>query len=103
MMDADGKILFLEPSAVLSLRGTGKLRQGTDKSGAAFRDIEGIDERVWEHLIYCAQMWRMIQLYGLPAALERMRGVQPDPRAAAMVSEAAELQDKYGDFELGDL
>lgn len=38
------------------------------------------------------------------AALDDLAlGVQPDPRAAKMVSEAAELQERYGDFELGDL
>ena len=30
-------------------------------------------------------------------------GEQPDPRAAAMVSEAAELLEQYGDHALGDL
>lgn len=30
-------------------------------------------------------------------------GVQPDPVAAQMVSEAAELLEKYGDHKLGDL
>lgn len=30
-------------------------------------------------------------------------GTQPDPRAAAMVSEAAELLEQYGDQALGDL
>lgn len=31
------------------------------------------------------------------------RGVQPDPLAARMVSEAAELLERFGDHELGDL
>lgn len=30
-------------------------------------------------------------------------GVQPDPVAAQLVSECAELQDRFGDVELGDL
>lgn len=30
-------------------------------------------------------------------------GVQPNPRAAAMVAECAELLERFGDYELGDL
>lgn len=37
-----------------------------------------------------------------PAILKGV-GVQPDPLAAKLVSEAAELLERYGDYELGDL
>lgn len=54
-MMKDGKIVCMETGALAALRVEGTLRGDTLKTGSAFRDIVGLDDRVWQHLLDCAE------------------------------------------------
>lgn len=56
MMNPDGTIRHMEPDSIQALRSYGKAYTDpkTPRAGALYRDIKGLDERVWQHLLDCA-------------------------------------------------
>lgn len=55
MMNRDGTIRAMTAPAIAALRNTGTTRDiGPRAAIRVYRDIEGLDERIWQHLLDCA-------------------------------------------------
>lgn len=57
-MMKDGAIIYMEPEAVKALRTEGRTHTGHLYGLHVFRDITGLDDRVWQHLLDCAERTR---------------------------------------------
>jgi hypothetical protein len=59
MMNPDGTIRAMTAEGITSLRNEGTTREaGPRCSVRTYRDISGLDERVWQHLLACADQVR---------------------------------------------
>lgn len=53
-MMKDGKILYMEPGTVAAMREPYGCYTA-DLTSMPFRNVQGLDERVWQHLLDCAE------------------------------------------------
>lgn len=73
-MMKDGKILYLEPGAISSLRTAGDARSDPLSRDTVFRDIKGLDNLVWQHLLDCAARVAALEATWPPGS------VKPEPK-----------------------
>lgn len=62
MLNPDGTLRAMAIDGIRELRHAGTVREyGPPSASFKYRDVVGIDERVWQHLLDCADRVRRIE------------------------------------------